>query len=663
MKKLILIIFVLIFLQITASSQNCLPCLPAGITFNTQNQIDSFQINNPGCTEIEGDVEIYGNDITNVNGLSVLTSIGGSLDIGSYYSTNSNLLSLSGLEGLTSIGGHLRIFQSVYLTSLTGLDNVTSIGGALFIWNNHALTSLTGLDNVTSIEGGFEIGNAVARGNPSLTSLTGLENVTSIGGGLRIEYNDTLTSLTGLDNVTSIEGHLFMNNNDALTSLAGLNNVTSIGGDLLIYSHNALTSLTGLDNATSIGGILDIWNNNDLLSLTGLDNVTSIGGVLRIGGNNTLTSLTGLGNLTSIGGELSIAYNDALTNLSGLDNIDVASIEDLYIYENDSLSNCEVQNVCDYLVSPTGSVNIYNNASGCNNPIEVANGCGITLPCLPFGNYYFVTQADIENFQTNYPNCTEIEGDVRIEGDDITNLNGLNVLTAIEGDLMIFYTDYLTRLTGLDNVTSIGRDLRIVGNDTLTNLTDLDNVTSIGGALKIGFNDILTSLTGLENVTSIGGYIYIPNNDALTSLKGLDNIDAGTITDLILSDNPLLSTCEVQSICDYLSSPSGTISIHNNTTGCNSQQEVEEACDTLSVENLTIDDGFLIYPNPVKERLTISSKNGLRIYEIAIYNQIGQKVLHHKPAIQPIDVSMLRQGLYVIEVVCGNRKMRGKFIK
>lgn len=52
------------------------PCLPEGITFNTQEQIDNFQINYPNCTEIEGGVLIEGTDITNLNGLSVITSIG-----------------------------------------------------------------------------------------------------------------------------------------------------------------------------------------------------------------------------------------------------------------------------------------------------------------------------------------------------------------------------------------------------------------------------------------------------------------------------------------------------------------------------------------------------------------------------------------------------------
>ena len=56
--------------------------------------------------------------------------------------------------------------------------------------------------------------------------------------------------------------------------------------------------------------------------------------------------------------------------------------------------------------------------------------------CLPNG-ITFETQAGIDNFQSNFPECTEIEGDVLIRGDDITNLTGLNVLTAIGGDISI----------------------------------------------------------------------------------------------------------------------------------------------------------------------------------------------------------------------------------
>ena len=61
MKKLTLLIVLAFIIKSIVYSQSC---LPEGIEFTTQEQIDNFQTNNPGCTEIEGDVRIWGNDIS-----------------------------------------------------------------------------------------------------------------------------------------------------------------------------------------------------------------------------------------------------------------------------------------------------------------------------------------------------------------------------------------------------------------------------------------------------------------------------------------------------------------------------------------------------------------------------------------------------------------------
>jgi hypothetical protein len=222
-------------------------CLPNGIAFGTQEQIDNFQINHPNCTEIEGDVTIFGNNITNLNGLSALTSIGGSLYI-----------------------GELPSYGNPSLTSLAGLEGLASIGGNLWIFGNDSMTSLTGLGNLTSVAGDLRIGlwtTETCFGNPLLSSLEGLDNLISIGGLMHIVCNESLTSLSGLENIISIGGSLNIGNYDGgnpnLTSLSGLVGLSSIGGGLYISDNEALTSLTGLENieADSISQ-LTITNNN-----------------------------------------------------------------------------------------------------------------------------------------------------------------------------------------------------------------------------------------------------------------------------------------------------------------------------------------------------------------------------------------------------------------
>ncbi len=462
------------------------PCLPEGITFTTQEEIDNFQSNYPGCIEIEGDVTINGDDITNLDGLDVITAIGGMLVIGdTLYPYNGNPM----------------------LTNLEGLESLTSIEGSLHISGNSSLVNTTGLNQMASIGVSFKI-----QSNDSMTSFIGLENLTSIGGTLWIVANDNLTSLTGLDNLTSIAGgtnHIL--NNDALINLSGMESLTFIEGSLVIYGNEGLVNLTGLENLTSIGGNLTLgWGCGqagggqsipNLVSLEGLDNLTSIGGGLTIQVCPVLTSLNGLSNLTSIGGGLYVGCNSDLNSLIGLDNL--TSIGGSLVFES--------------------------------NP-------------------------------------------------SLTSLNGLENLTFIPGSLAI--GEY------------------IGGNASLINLTGLNNVTSIGGSLFVNKNHSLNNLSGLENLTSLGGDIIIggewwdDGNPTLMSLSALDNIDAATIENIVIQHNDTLSDCDAQSICDYLTSPNGTVEIHDNALGCNDTIQVQAACNGVSIKEQNLEEIFTISPNP-----------------------------------------------------------------
>ncbi len=369
--------------------------------------------------------------------------------------------------------------------------------------------------------------------------------------------------------------------------------------------------------------------------------------------------------------------------------------------------------------------------------IVFINTISFSQGCLPQG-IIFTTQTQIDSFAINNPGCTEIEGNVSISGSDIINLNGLSILTAIEGYIWIYennaltsltglegltsigpflsielnpnlvsltglenvttvlnnisiasnpaltsltgleglsftgslyigYNESLTNLMGLEGLTTIGTDLSISGNPSLTSLTGLEGLTSIGGRLLLcdidgGGNPSLTSLTGLEGLTSIGGDLTICHSDALTNLSGLENIEANTIQDLFIFFNGNLNTCEIQSICDYLASPNGTIGIHDNAPGCNSQQEVEDACEALDLNEIKFEDEFLIYPNPATNELFIESRNKVKVTGINIYNPIGLIVIKRKGIPERIDISTLNQGVYFVELVSNDIKIRGKLI-
>jgi hypothetical protein len=91
MKKLALLIILVIISRGSVLAQSCLPGMNY---FSNQAQIDSFPINYPGCTVIEGDVYIGGEDITNLDGFNVLTSIESNLSVGYYWGWGGNHISL-----------------------------------------------------------------------------------------------------------------------------------------------------------------------------------------------------------------------------------------------------------------------------------------------------------------------------------------------------------------------------------------------------------------------------------------------------------------------------------------------------------------------------------------------------------------------------------------
>ena len=190
----------------------------------------------------------------------------------------------------------------------------------------------------------------------------------------------------------------------------------------------------------------------------------------------------------------------------------------------------------------------------------------------------------------------------------------------------------------------------------------MEALVAIGETISLFSNNNLISLLGLNTLNSIGDAIYIDNNDNLGSLSGLDNIDPSSILNLIIINNDILSTCDVESICDYLANPNGIIEIYGNASGCDNQEEVKEACDEITVEEVIFSNNISIFPNPVDDILNIKSLPANRIEEVKLYNQIGEKVLHVYPLNNVIDISTFSQGMYIIEVEFTNSIIREKLI-
>ncbi len=343
-------------------------CLPQGIVFLDQSEIDSFRSNYPGCTEIEGNVTIgsYGGgaNISNLDSLIGIIRIGGDLKVVyNYY-----LTSLEGLSNLAYIGGDLKLYQG-NVSSLSGLHHLDTIGGTFELMDYNLINDLSGLNDLTYIGGGLHL-LSISR----LKSLNGLQSLAYLGGTAEFRYDYGLQSFEGLEGVTSIPGDLIVSDCDSLLNMTGLENVTSIQGTMFIYSNKHFKNFSGLERLTSVNNLI-ISSNRELTDLEGLNNLSSVNGMLIISDNDSLNSLTALFNVSSVNGELSVYFNRSLKSVSGVDNVNPGSIADLKIFSNLSLTDCAVNSVCNYLDSPNGLIMIETNDQGCNNAEQVQAAC------------------------------------------------------------------------------------------------------------------------------------------------------------------------------------------------------------------------------------------------------------------------------------------------
>ena len=256
------------------------------------------------------------------------------------------------------------------------------------------------------------------------------------------------------------------------------------------------------------------------------------------------------------------------------------------------------------------------------------------------GDVTLSTQAEVNAF-----NCSEVNGNLTIEGEDITGFSNLNQLTKIEGNLRVVNTN-TQYLDGLENLEYLGGDLYVRNNDQLVlffsaafeqgvkfkfetiegSLTVFDNdqMLSLGGLGNIktvkGFVDIIANrqmfnLQGFENIEEIqtignshiglqligntslgallaleklrklGGDLNIVNNDNLNTLNELENLEVLEGGVQIVGNNRLGDCCALAQI---ISKVSDNADIRVNENGCNSVDEVLLNCVVLDIESIDL---------------------------------------------------------------------------
>ena len=238
---------------------------------------------------------------------------------------------------------------------------------------------------------------------------------------------------------------------------------------------------------------------------------------------------------------------------------------------------------------------------------------------------------------------------------DVDNDGYIDIFT--DGDILLNNGDFTFTLytAGVPGPGAIGD----ANND---GFVDMFNGTNL--YLNDGNNNnwIKVTTTGTtSNINGIGARVEISSPGVGTQIRDVVSGSGFRYMSSLNTHFGIGSDSSVNSITVYW--PSGTVDVINNP-GINTTINITEG-ETLSLENSFIGE-FVLYPNPVKNTLTISSALDLDQSIISVFDIAGRRVLNYKLAdnINSIDVSRLSAGEYILRIITKEKLISSeKFIK
>lgn len=275
-----------------------------------------------------------------------------------------------------------------------------------------------------------EVNNQVLLYTQQEVNEFGALNVCTINSELFIRAPQGGTSdihdLTPLISLEKVEGLYIMNLPD-LESLEGLNNLTEVSESLYIIHNDKIMNIDPLGNISSPLEELVIDDNEKLNNLDGISGVTTFinqglnqGPSIIISNNTLLQNIDGLGNVTSFygdsGGSFALANNPILNNINSIQNFS--------------------QDIVRLIISFNYSLYDISGLTGIGDCTEI-----------------YIGYNSIDDLSPLF-NVTSVQYDLEISGEDMYNLDGLQNLTQVGGDIKFSYNNSLYNFCGLLNLVN-----------------------------------------------------------------------------------------------------------------------------------------------------------------------------------------------------------------
>jgi len=432
-------------------------------------------------------------------------------------------------------------------------------------------------------------------------------------------------------------------------------------GDLIFYSQDQVDQfIIDYPDCNKVNGNLCVGScdlsygppTSDIVDLSPLTNLIEVKDSIVINKNKFLTTLNGLNNLSIFQGRIYISKNDSLQDIMAIKEI-VPNSNEFTLFLNPRIENVDIFQGLD-------TINFNISITACH---EISSLDGFQDTEVINGKLQLTALSKIKNFFGLQSLKKVVEFHIGAL-DSIENLEGLNQLEIVTDYLFIINNKSLVNLQGLDNLRKT-RVLNVSGTNVFNSLTGIENLEEIDADLILQNTRHIENLDALENLQKIGNLIYINNCHSLEDISGLQNVDPNLepsldYYNLILTNNPNLSECAIESICGILLNDNLSHDIDDNGFDCNTEEQILAKCIVDVGEENQLSP--LTFPNPTDGLIYFKNlKKDTRKFLIINSMGVRAEVSSFEP--NQLDMSDFPSGIYTILITENEKIMSFKLMK
>jgi hypothetical protein len=400
----------------------------------------------------------------------------------------------------------------------------------------------------------------------------------SLSGSISIRINnsnpDQIISLDGFENITEILGGLYIIDETIAgalpVSIEGLQNIYFVDS-LVIECRVALTDLTGLEGLVLIGSLIDISLMENSLSMAPISNISGAYNIV-LRGNSNISFVEVLPNLSGQISSFSLLSTDGgIAEFAGFNSLNscVNFVVGSYYTSDITIGYFDAFHNVEYIGSMDMSATINFYFMGFENLFTVD---------------FFRVNIVISD-EVNFNSLTTITQEINLYG----NYSGGIVFDVLN------HVDYVQLEIGSGSIY----------------FPALQSSLSISFLLCGGSGPVAFEFQALETVNDlqISGCQFTDLN-FLSSLYSVNNV-------LVIAQNPLLTSCSINAVCDRLALNTIDVSIYSNNIGCESIEEVANSCGAATVGGKVYIDyncsGTLDAEDQLMDNVLLTNSDGLPI--------------------------------------------------